>query len=251
MLGMGVEEVISHDAGQLLGLAQAIDGALADDGRSVRRMETAYPHPDGGERVLLLSLSALRTEEEESVGMLVMASDVTAARHAEAELRRKALHDPLTGLPNRYLLADRLEMAAARERRSDGPGTAVLFLDLDRFKVINDSQGHGVGDMLLREVASRLAGAVRAADTVARLGGDEFAVICEGSDRRAAEAVADRIHHALAEPIEVGALCFDVSASIGIAVSPPLDSTELLRRADVAMYQAKEGGGSATVVFGP
>jgi diguanylate cyclase (GGDEF)-like protein len=107
-----------------------------------------------------------------------------------------------------------------------------------------------VGDKVLREVASRLAGAVREADTVARLGGDEFAVICEHSDRRAAEAVADRIHRALGEPIDVDGHSFAVGASIGVAVSPPLNSTELLRRADVAMYQAKEGGGAATVVFG-
>jgi diguanylate cyclase (GGDEF)-like protein/PAS domain S-box-containing protein len=250
MLGMSAEELLNKDVGHLLRLVQATDVALADEEGQAKTMERVYAHPDGTVRILLLSLSALRTDEEQSVGMLVMASDVTAARHTESELRHRALHDPLTDLPNRYLLADRLEMAAARQKRSDGQGTAVLFLDLDRFKVVNDSHGHEVGDTVLREVARRLAGAVRGMDTVARLGGDEFAVVCEESDRRAAEAVATRIHHALAQPVEVGAQCFDVTASIGIAVSPPLDSTELLRRADVAMYQAKEDGGAATAVFG-
>jgi diguanylate cyclase (GGDEF)-like protein/PAS domain S-box-containing protein len=249
MLGMSVEELLDNDVGHLLGLVHATDVSPAAEEGQARTMERVYAHPDGSARILLLSLSALRTDEEESVGMLVMASDVTAARHAESELRHRALHDPLTDLPNRYLLADRLEMAAARQQRSDGPGTAVLFLDLDRFKVVNDSHGHEVGDTVLREVARRLDGAVRSADTVARLGGDEFAVVCEESDRRAAQVVAARIHHALAEPIEAGAHRFDISASIGVAVSPPLDSTELLRRADVAMYQAKQAGGAATVVF--
>jgi diguanylate cyclase (GGDEF)-like protein/PAS domain S-box-containing protein len=249
MLGMSVEELLNTDVGHLLGLVHTPDVSLAAEEGQARTMERVYAHPDGTARILLLSLSALRTDDEQSVGMLVMASDVTAARHAESELRHRALHDPLTDLPNRYLLADRLEMAAARQQRSDGPGTAVLFLDLDRFKHINDSHGHAVGDTVLREVAGRLAAAVRGVDTVARLGGDEFAVVCEESDRRAAEVVAARIHHALAEPVAAGAHRFDVSASIGVAVSPPLDSSELLRRADVAMYQAKQAGGAATVVF--
>ena len=210
--------------------------------------EMRYDHPDGTQRVLCLSSSPLTAETGE-VGTLIMVSDGTAARHAESELRRKALHDPLTELPNRYLLGDRLRMATARQQRTGELGMAVMFLDLDGFKVVNDSQGHEVGDRLLQEVAARLARSVRAADTVARLGGDEFAVICEEADAPTANVVADRIHRALREPIHVEEHSFEISASIGVALSPPLDSSELLSRADAAMYRAKEAGGAVTVVF--
>ena len=248
LLGTTLRQVYESDVCDAL-TAHSVHPRESTTGKEdQQRAEMVYDHPDGTQRVLSLTSSPLSAETGE-VGTLTMVSDVTAARHAESELRRKALHDPLTELPNRYLLGDRLRMAAARQQRTDGLGMAVMFLDLDGFKVVNDSQGHEVGDRLLQEVAARLAGSVRAADTVARLGGDEFAVICEEADAPAATAVADRIHHALRDPINVEDLSFEISASIGVALSPPLDSNELLRRADVAMYRAKDAGGAVTVVF--
>jgi diguanylate cyclase (GGDEF)-like protein len=165
-----------------------------------------------------------------------------AARHARLS-ERLALHDVLTGLPNRALFADRLTHAlAARARRRDH--IALLLLDLDRFKVVNDSLGHNAGDELLRQVAVRLSGVVRAPDTVARLGGDEFVVLLEsiGSPEEASE-VARRIHAALSKPISILGSDIVVSASMGIAVPRGDEHPEaLLRHADLAMYRAKADG---------
>ncbi|MCW2806046.1 MAG: hypothetical protein JWQ93_1, partial [Marmoricola sp.] len=178
-----------------------------------------------------------------------MVSDVTAERHAQAELRRQALHDPLTGLPNRALLEDRLAMAAARRQRSRDGCLAVLFLDLDKLKLVNDHAGHGAGDALLREVGHRLQSVVRETDTVARLGGDEFAVICEDADPEGALLVARRIQQMFEQPFVVPGRPVAATASIGVALSPPHPTDELLRLADAAMYQAKEKRPGSIVVF--
>jgi diguanylate cyclase (GGDEF)-like protein/PAS domain S-box-containing protein len=171
---------------------------------------------------------------------------------AEDRLEHQAFHDPLTGLPNRVLVLDRLAQALLRLGRNAG-NVAVMFLDLDRFKVINDSLGHDAGDELLVEISRRLANTIQAADTVARFGGDEFVVICERlhgvTDAR---AVAERLGRALAEPhtLTRGGIVV-ASASIGIALATgPNDRPEtLLRDADAAMYRAKERGGARTEVF--
>jgi diguanylate cyclase (GGDEF)-like protein len=154
------------------------------------------------------------------------------------------------------LLVDRLEMAAHRQDRGhlesgddDRTGLAVLFLDLDDFKVVNDSRGHEAGDRLLVEVAGRLSGAVRETDTVARLGGDEFAVVCEDSSRHDAELVAQRIQEALRVPFDLDGDPVRVGTSIGIALSPPYPVADLLRLADAAMYDAKVGGRHRTCVY--
>ena len=219
------------------------------------RLEVRYAHPDGTHRLLRLAASPLSDDAGGELGSLGMLSDVTLERQAEAELRYQALHDSLTGLPNRMLLVDRLEMAAHRQERADRvdpddrPGLAVLFLDLDDFKVVNDSRGHEAGDRLLVEVAGRLSGAVRETDTVARLGGDEFAVVCEDSSRHDAELVAQRIQEALRVPFELDGDPMRVGTSIGIALSPPYPVAELLRLADAAMYDAKVGGRHRTCVY--
>jgi diguanylate cyclase (GGDEF)-like protein/excisionase family DNA binding protein len=170
---------------------------------------------------------------------------------AENEARRQALHDPLTGLPNRTLFGDRVTHAVARAARSESD-VAVLFLDLDRFKNVNDTLGHHAGDELLVGVAQRLASAVCADDTLARFGGDEFAVLCEGlAGERGAIAVAQRLLEALAAPIVVEGHGLVASASIGITLADDREGTAeaLIRDADVAMYRAKEHGGARFELF--
>jgi diguanylate cyclase (GGDEF)-like protein len=166
-------------------------------------------------------------------------------KRAELELAHRATHDALTGLPNRALLRDRLELTLARvERRARGCG--VLFLDLDGFKAVNDSFGHDVGDALLVAVGERLRALVRPSDTVARFGGDEFVVLCDdllGPEE--ATKVADRIVTALADPLEVDGKEHVVGVSIGVALADGREegADALIRRADEAMYAVKQDGG--------
>jgi diguanylate cyclase (GGDEF)-like protein/PAS domain S-box-containing protein len=178
-------------------------------------------------------------------GVVLTMRDITERKALDAELRRQALHDTLTGLPNRSLFHDRTAHALSRAERRPGD-VAVLFLDLDDFKVVNDSLGHPAGDEILMAVASRLASKLKAGDTFARLGGDEFAVLLEGGDNVSlqAEAVADRLQGALGDPFPIGGESITVRASIGIAIGRPgTDSPSgLLRDADLAMYLAKHNG---------
>jgi len=171
------------------------------------------------------------------------------ARRAQQALSHQALHDPLTGLPNRALLLDRLDHAL--RQRHEGSTVAVLFLDLDRFKVVNDSLGHRIGDELLVEVARRLVSSVRPADTVARFGGDEFVIVAESaSDDHESVLLAERIAAAIAPPATVGGHEISLSVSIGIVMAGPGDDPEtLLRDADAAMYRAKERGRSRVEMF--
>ena len=170
------------------------------------------------------------------------------------ELHHQALHDGLTGLPNRALIMDRVEYALARSRRSDSP-VAVMFLDLDGFKDINDSFGHDAGDQLLRAVSDRLTDVLRTSDTVGRLGGDEFVVVVEGDSLDAGpEALAERIREALAVPFRLGTddeVTVQSGASIGIALGMRASAGELLRDADLALYEAKNSGKGCFVLFAP
>lgn len=180
-------------------------------------------------------------------------SGVLSPRSAEAfaDLERRALYDPLTGVPNRALLDDRLSQALAGLRRSSD-WLALLFVDVDGLKVVNDGRGHDAGDALLREVARRLSGAVRDTDTVARIGGDEFLVVATGlRDMPEVTAVADRLLAALAAPLTFDIADLPLSASIGIAATrdPATPAQELMRCADVAMYRAKARGGDRWVRF--
>ncbi len=181
---------------------------------------------------------------------VLMFRDVTESRAFEEEMLRQAFHDPLTALPNRSMFMDRLEQALEYSRRSSD-GVAVLFLDLDRFKNINDSLGHGAGDELLISVGQRLSECVRAEDTVARFGGDEFAVLLTNVRQPAdAVAVAEKAIAAMLEPFMLDGHEAYVGTSIGIAVAGPrAEAGALLRDADVALYQAKSAGKGRYVVF--
>jgi diguanylate cyclase (GGDEF)-like protein/PAS domain S-box-containing protein len=182
----------------------------------------------------------------------LFAAEITGRRHMEEQLRHDALHDALTGLPNRMFFMERLSHAIQRSKRREDFQFAVLFLDLDRFKVINDSLGHHVGDELLRTVAGRLQCCLRNEDTVARFGGDEFAILLEettGVDD--ASRVAERIQTELAAPVSLGGFEVFTSASIGIALSSSAYERPeyLLRNADMAMYRAKSSGQSTFEIF--
>jgi len=182
-------------------------------------------------------------------GVLV---DVTQEKQLEERLGHQAFHDPLTGLPNRKLFQDRVRRALARSQRHDD-GVAVMFIDLDNFKTVNDTFGHASGDEVIIEAGRRLQLCARASDTAARLGGDEFALLVEGVDAAGVVALADRILAALhSEPVDVDGRSVTLGASIGIAVAGPAESDEvLLRNADLAMYQAKHRGRGRSVCYDP
>ena len=194
---------------------------------------------------VLLEMDCRNLRADQTVaGLVVTMRDVTERRRLERELTHQAFHDALTGLANRVLFADRLQHALARAAR-DGSIVGVLFIDLDDFKIVNDTLGHAVGDELLIAVGDRISGALRADDTAARLGGDEFAALIENvSDPHAVEDTAQRIRNALGEPVPVdGDQPLYAVASIGITTTPEADTAdELLRQADLALYVAKGAG---------
>ncbi len=183
-------------------------------------------------------------------GLVITAHDVTAQKAIEDRLAHQATHDPLTHLPNRVIVHDRLDHALERGRR-DGSRAAAIFLDIDEFKQVNDTWGHAAGDELLRQVAGRVQRAARAADTVGRYGGDEFVVICEDLPS-AAEAlvVAERIRDEVARPAQIDGTEVHVGTSIGVALTAREDegTGELIGRADAAMYEAKARGRGRIVV---
>lgn len=186
-------------------------------------------------------------------GIVLTSRDITERKAFERDLQQLAFHDALTGLPNRALLTDRLERALARADRHFGR-IAVLFIDLDNFKLINDGLGHGAGDRLLVAFADRLKACIRAQDTAARLGGDEFVVLLEDvHDRHEAADLADRVAEALQSAVSIGDREVMVSASIGVALSTPQhDRTEsVLRNADLALYRAKAAGKARWALFEP
>jgi diguanylate cyclase (GGDEF)-like protein len=179
--------------------------------------------------------------------------DVTALKKAQELIKFMAFHDPLTGLPNRALCNDRLEMAIARARRGVKQ-IAVMMLDLDKFKSINDRYGHEAGDILLKSVAARLQGILRKSDTVARMGGDEFIIIVQELDNNSDIAVvAQKILSIFHAPFQCNEFALQSSTSIGIAMYPGDgdDGESLMRCADMAMYNAKANGGNSFCIYKP
>lgn len=184
-------------------------------------------------------------------GYAMSFADVTADREQRSELERMALHDALTGLPNRVLFEDRLKLATAQAQRRKS-SVAVLYVDLDLFKPVNDTYGHEGGDEVLREVGRRLMGLLRGTDTAARMGGDEFAVILQpDATTLVAARVAQRVEDELSKPVPVPGGAARVTASIGIAIFPTHggDPTTIVQCADAAMSRAKEAGGGRFVLY--
>ncbi len=189
----------------------------------------------------LADMRVLSTDWDGEPAVLALMRDVTERSVADAEMAFRATHDPVTGLPNRYLLDDRLRQALARDRRE--PRTlAVLFCDVDGLKGINDRMGHAVGDQVLVEVARRIEAVIRPADTAAHLGGDEFVVLCEGIDEDAAAALSGRVASAFDTPMALESAEVTVGVSVGLAITGDPDTlpAELLAEADHAMYRVKQ-----------
>lgn len=200
-----------------------------------------------------LSLVAIKNPDDSVKEYVAVFSDITRRKQNEEQIRRQAHFDALTGLPNRFLLFDRLDQAIISARREEWI-MAMLFIDLDRFKSVNDTMGHPAGDDLLKGAAERLSRAVREADTVARFGGDEFVVLLQDlSELNAAAIVADKILHELSQPFLLNGRELFIGASIGITLYPNDgdDAATLLRNADMAMYQAKDAGRNRYQFFTP
>ncbi len=259
-----VERILGRRAEERIGQAirtdihpedrSAVERGLADvaaTSGSEARVEFRARHADDSWRTLE-SIAKNLLDDPAVGGVVINYRDITERKTLEEQLRHQAFHDVLTGLENRFLFLDRLGHALARAGRGGRP-TAVLFLDLDDFKAVNDRLGHAEGDRLLVAVGGRLKAVTRAGDTVARLGGDEFAIIIEETDSAEADKAAARVLEALTPAFELGDRQIAVRVSIGIAVqaSDGADADELLRRADIAMYAAKAGGGNRHVTYEP
>jgi diguanylate cyclase (GGDEF)-like protein/PAS domain S-box-containing protein len=254
--GVDSTRVVGRNMTEIIGAEQAerslaLDQLVFRSGKPIPSFEEEKTGRDGEVRVYLTTKSPLRDSAGKVVNVLTSSLDITDRKRAESHLMHLAHHDPLTDLPNRVLLQDRLRRELARTRRGDRP-FALHLLDLDHFKGINDALGHQIGDQLLKTVAERLCGAVRDSDTVARLGGDEFAVL-QTHVMRPSEAtdLAMRIIEIINEPFVFNGQEITTSTSIGITMHPSdgSDVDVLLKNADVAMYQAKAAGRNGFRLF--
>jgi diguanylate cyclase (GGDEF)-like protein/PAS domain S-box-containing protein len=231
----------------LMHMYRVVEGRTRIDQREKR-----YLNRVGEEIWVLQSASLVANAEGEPQHLILQIQDITERKKAEAWVQHAAFHDALTGLPNRSLLSDRLSISLVRAQRSQQHQFAVLFLDLDRFKFVNDSLGHNLGDQLLIEVSRRVEGCIRKSDTVARLGGDEFAVLLDGiSGPQDAIHTAERVLESIARPCDLQGHEVFASASVGIAFSQTgyQRPEDILRDADTAMYRAKANGKARYEVF--
>lgn len=240
LLGLSFQDVTHPDdlGADLALVRQLLDGAIER-----YQMEKRYLHADGHIVWAQLSVSLVRDDDGLPVHFVSQIQDITTLHDARELLLHRSLHDSLTGLPNRVLLFDRMEQAIAQEARHHR-GLAVMFVDLDQMKEVNDAHGHDVGDALLVLIAERLLGVVRVGDTVARLGGDELVVLAEsiGGPDGAVE-LAERVRAAMSRSYVIDELEVTCTASIGVAIPRPGQRPEdILREADRAMYRAKKLG---------
>ena len=262
MFGVVEEVDLVRDPGAR-GLLQAIRDQMPREVMSASVTSTwsgevGFRSHDGLQRTLDVDLVLHRNPDGIIEYWGGVARDITAARHLQSELTRQANHDPLTGLPNRLMLL-RTAAEALDGIRGTRHNAAILFMDVDRLKDVNDTVGHEVGDALLTQVATRIAHAVRPSDVVARIGGDEFVVLCDGGiDEHTALDLAERIRHALSGRIMLHGVEIELSVSIGVAVasshhiegmSAHEAAVELLHHADIAMYQAKRRGRSRSELY--
>jgi diguanylate cyclase (GGDEF)-like protein/PAS domain S-box-containing protein len=244
MVGYGVDELANRELHDVLERTSAMEEIRKrlDETPTVRGLEIEMRRRDG-ERVSALANVSLLGRGERAL-LHLTAVDITVRKRAEQQIEFQAYHDALTQLPNRRMFVERLELSLLAAKRTRG-NVAVLFIDLDRFKIINDTLGHSVADALLIEIAQRLRSCVRQTDTVARYGGDEFTIILPDLHQpEDAAQVAEKILERVVQPVVAGANTIEVSVSIGIAVHP-YDGTDidtLLRNADDAMYRAKQAG---------
>ncbi len=251
--GHPLEDLVVQADRSALGeaLATALDREQAEEGPTI--VEVDLRRRDGGVPVPC-ELSIVNLLDDPTVnGLVVSAHNITQLRSTRDALERLATRDPLTGLPNRKLILDRIEQMQKRGRRTGHDG-AVLFVDLDRFKDVNDSLGHRVGDDVLRQAAIRFQGALREEDSIGRLGGDEFVVLVEGSGSHHAEAAAARLLESLTVPFAVHSAArpqLTIAASIGIVSGAYASAEDLLMDADVALYEAKATGRNRAVRFEP
>jgi diguanylate cyclase (GGDEF)-like protein/PAS domain S-box-containing protein len=255
----GAEDVFGYSSAEILGLSLGAMVVVAEwrdpsrgeallRGERIPYLEVPCRRKDGSLLQIGASISPILDENSIITGYSYIARDISERLQAEAALQHQALHDALTDLPNRILLRGWVERATELALR-DGQSAALLVLDLDRFKEVNDTLGHDHGDLLLREVAVRLHQAVTSTGSVARLGGDEFAVLLPGTDLAQAQHHAEGLSAALQAPFELGGYSVETGVSIGIALAPEhgSDFETLLRRADIAMYVAKRSGSGSAV----
>lgn len=238
VIGMSIAELFDEAAD---GVVQTLKQALAAKGSVTHELHWQRLNK-------LVHLSVIATAEQQ---VAVLCEDVTDRRKDEQRVQQMAYYDPLTGLPNRSLLYDRVQQAMARANRTTTK-LGFLFIDLDRFKPINDTLGHEAGDRLLEQIATRLKSGTRAADTVARFSGDEFVmVVGDLQEAHHADLVADGILERLAQPYQIGGQQLNCACSIGIAIYPDegVDADTLINHADLAMYAAKEQGGNRQVSY--
>lgn len=252
-LGYGAAELMGSNVQNLLVVGDGpsileVVGELAPGDQT--QLELQVRGRDG--RMLPVDVLATNAGEHGRDDRVLTMHNVSKWKELEEQLTRQAFHDPLTGLPNRALYIDRLDQALARTRRH-AKGVAVMFLDLDDFKTVNDSLGHTAGDRLIRDVAERVQHSLRPGDTAARLGGDEFALLMEDVDEGQAAAIAGRLLAALEKPFDLGDRSLLVGVSIGIAISSDelRTAADMLRAADIAMYAAKDAGKGQYRLFEP
>ena len=243
LVGVALVDVLAE---AVLTEGPGIEGLLAGLADSTEA-EASHLDPGGAPTWLLHGVATVRDAAGRPAWLALSAQDITERRRAELELREltdvlaeRAVRDPLTGLANRALLEERLRASLSRDARTNG-STAVLFLDLDGFKDVNDQHGHAVGDAVLREVADRLVKAVRPSDTVARLGGDEFVVLVESSTPEAVAALLPRVQSAVAAAARLRGRALQLGVSVGVATSHrgEADPAGLIHAADQRMYAAK------------